>query len=543
MPRVAFSPDGKRIALAGFDGTVRLLDSATGRETLTIYAHSSLVAGVAFSPDGHRLASASYDQTVRIWESMPLVGDPQTPQCITLTEHKQQVSGVAFSPDSCWLASGSWDGTVKLWELSNESGRRTVRSGAAGGLASRYTLRGHTANVIYVAFSPDNQTLASASWDNSVKLWDRLAPEGDSLAERATIPRADRLTSIAFSRDGQMLAIGQQNGIAIFDPNTLKEIHPFKSTPAPVPGLAFGPDGRLFSAGVSDPAIKVWDVASEKSIFELRHYSNPNSTVAVSRDGQLIASAGRDQTAHVVKIWNAQSRKEVRSLKGHAGYVWKVAFSPTGRYLASGSWDSTVKVWDLDAPDSAEPITLRGHAGFIQSLAFSPDGRCLASASGYAGHGEVKLWDASLWENASVKTGVVSNTPAPGITNVPFHSIAKTARFYTRRAARGDRDHRRAGCSVVARHSSGAGSGPPRSCLNNIKQLALASLNYHDANKKFPTGARLPIDVSGRPTGGTNLWVELLPYFEEDSLFKNWDFNDNRNNVAGGTNAIQAKSS
>ena len=411
---VAFSPDGKRIALAGFDGTVRLLDSATGREMLTIYAHPSLVADVAFSPDGHQLASASYDQTVRIWDATPLASDPQTPQCVTLTEHKQQVSGVAFSPDSCWLASGSWDGTVKLWELSNESGRRTIRSGAAGGLASRYTLRGHSANVIDVAFSPDNQTLASASWDNSVKLWDRLAPEGDSLAERATIRRPDRLSSIAFSRDGQMLAIGQQNGIAIFDPTTLKEIHPFKPTPAPVPGLAFGPDGRLFSAGASDPAIKVWDVASEKSIFELRHYSNPNSTVAVSRDGQLIASAGRDQTAHVVKIWNAQSRKEVRSLKGHAGYVWKVAFSPTGRYLASGSWDSTVKVWDLDAPDSAEPITLRGHAGFIQSLAFSPDGRCLASASGYAGHGEVKLWDASLWENASGKTDVVSNTPARG---------------------------------------------------------------------------------------------------------------------------------
>jgi WD40 repeat protein len=367
---------------------------------------------VAFSPDGYRLASASYDHTVRIWDATPLAGDPQGPQCLTLTAHKQHVSGVAFSPDSLWLASGSWDGTVKLWKLSTEGGRRKIVGGAADALLPRYTLRGHSANVIDVAFSPDNQTLASASWDNTVKLWDRLGPKGDSLTERATIRCADRLTSLAYSRDGQMLAIGQQNGIAIYDPASAKEIHPFKPTPAPVPGIAFGPDGRLFSAGASDPSIKVWDVAGKKPIFELRQNSNPNATVAVSPDGQLIASAGSDQTAHVVKIWNAESRKEVRVLKGHAGYVWKVAFGPKGRYLASGSWDSTVKVWDLDAPQSADPITLRGHAGFIQSLAFSPDGRCLASASGYSGHGEVKVWDASIWENASGKTDVVSNTPA-----------------------------------------------------------------------------------------------------------------------------------
>jgi WD40 repeat protein len=127
--------------------------------------------------------------------------------------------------------------------------------------------------------------------------------------------------------------------------------------------------------------------------------------VAVSPDGRRIAFAGRDKAAgdHAVKIWDAQTRAEWRTLKGHVNYVWKVAFSPDGRYLASGSWDSTVKVWDLEAPESAEPVTLRGHAGFIRSLAFSPDGRRLASASGYASQGEVKVWDAILWDKSVVR--------------------------------------------------------------------------------------------------------------------------------------------
>src|SRR6266511_1562526 len=79
------------------------------------------------------------------------------------------------------------------------------------------------------------------------------------------------------------------------------------------------------------------------------------------------------------------------------------------------------------------------------------------------------------------------------------------------------------------------------SCQNNLKQIALASHNYHGATGKLPTGARLPVDVGGTPSGGTNVWVELLPYFEQDNLYKKWDPNDNRNNVAGQRNATQAQ--
>jgi len=78
-------------------------------------------------------------------------------------------------------------------------------------------------------------------------------------------------------------------------------------------------------------------------------------------------------------------------------------------------------------------------------------------------------------------------------------------------------------------------------CANNLRQIALAAHNYHDANNRFPAGAHLPVLVGGVPTGGTNLWTELLPYFEQDNLYKLWDDKDNSNNVAGGRNATTAQ--
>jgi WD40 repeat protein/tRNA A-37 threonylcarbamoyl transferase component Bud32 len=356
-------PDGKRLASASFDRTVKVWDAQTGQEVLTLKGHTSHVTSVCFSPDGKRLASASYDQTLKVWNA--LTGQEQ----LTLKGHTRYVLSVHFSPDGKRLASASSDQTVKVWDA--QTGKEQL------------TLKGHTDWVRSVCFSPDSKRLATASHDKTVKVWDVQTGQ-EVLTLRG---HTNFVHSVCFSPDGQRLASASEDRtVKLWDAQTGQEQLTLKGHTNTVSSVCFSPDGTHLASASYDTMAKVWDAQTGQQALTLKGHTLPVSSVCFSPDGKRLASASQDQT---VKVWDTQTGQESLTLKGHTRYLLSVCFSPDGKRLASASSDQTVKLWD--AQTGQEQLTLKGHTDWVRSVCFSPDSKRLATAS----HDKtVKVWDA-----------------------------------------------------------------------------------------------------------------------------------------------------
>src|SRR6266851_3622224 len=161
----------------------------------------------------------------------------------------------------------------------------------------------------------------------------------------------------------------------------------FSETFSAIYSVAFSPDGQFLAVGSANGEIGVWQVARWKQIMTLSGHLGRVWSVAFRPDGARLASGGEDR---FVRLWEVSTGQCLKTLQGHTGRVWSVAFSPDGARLASSSDDGTVKLWEVSTGQCL--TTLQGHTDWIRSVAFSPDGARLASSSD---DGTVRLWEVS----------------------------------------------------------------------------------------------------------------------------------------------------
>ena len=465
---LAFSHDGMMLVSGHTNRTISLWDLETGQPH-TIEESSGQtynVKGVAISSDGTRIASTCSDYKVRLWDvrvggvihTFPRLGEGM-------------VMTVAFSPDGRYLAAGGWDG-AGLWDLTtweacklqdqSDSAARSVAFSPDGSVLAVSstntiklwkvetgeawaTLKGHSNMVYDIAFLDGGRKLASASLDQTVKLWDLTHARGEP--EILTKNAGRGFGGLAFSTDGRALASVSGNTVTSWDVDTGREHNPLEAPAEAPPGffeiaisrdgrklaaacheinqailwdletglircriphdsvgsVAFSPKGTILATGsmASADTLKLWNADTGQPLSSFKGIPlNEGCRLAFSPDGGTLASGG---FSGIVKLWDVAAGLILAVLPGHTANVRTLTFSRDGRTLASGSWDGTVRVWDV--ADRDHPLHLRtlvGHAALVESVAFSPDATTLASASA---DGTVKLWDPATGRDRCTLVG------------------------------------------------------------------------------------------------------------------------------------------
>jgi WD40 repeat protein/predicted Ser/Thr protein kinase len=343
---IAFSPDGKTILSGGWDQTARLWDAASGEPLDALLPHQSRVMRVAFLGDGRTLLTFSQDRSVRLWGMMDRRAEP--------LRHKKWVSAVAFSPDGRTALTASSDTTVRLWDAITGEERGEPLE--------------HPHYVLAAAFSPDGRTIVTGCEDRRARIWD--VATGKCLKEKLVHP--DRVRAVAVSPDGKRLLTGCENGhIYLWDLNTGERLPRVeKHHDKAVYAVAFSPDGRTFLTGSEDMTARVWDATACRPIGPPMVHLGTVRAVAYSRDGQIVLTGSEDRTA---RLWRAATGEAMGAPLVHLGSVLAVAFGAEDSFVLTGCQDKRARLWDWA---SGRPAGLAfRHPRPVRAVAFRPDGK------------------------------------------------------------------------------------------------------------------------------------------------------------------------
>lgn len=456
MQTLAFSPDGRTLALASYSRDVKLYDLGIHSSPRapsaprSISMDSSRITALDFAPNGEQLVVAAADGTASV------IDLTNQREAIALGTHPFAIWSIAFEPGGRRMATGSWDGTIKLWatdswdELQSvktheESVAKIAFDGQEGlisagldgrllhwlpevaGIGPAAMIAGRTAPVWVAIYSPDGKTLFVGGNEKRFELW-------EVASQKLVISREGHPTTrcAAFSPDGKTLATGGDNGkIYLHNANNGTTRETQLLHPGAVSAIVFTKDGQTLVSVCDGGVVKVWDPASGEEKATWREHKQQIYCASISPDGKWLITGGGNWTTGdpgELIVWELKTGRVHARVQGHKLAVWTIVFTPDGERFASSDSSGAVKVWNLETLE--EERTLQ-HSMWVRPLAMSPDGTTLAVGRG---DGSVRLWDTATWTQRAACDGHDSFTfwlqYAPSGNTLATSSNDGTVRFW-----------------------------------------------------------------------------------------------------------------